>query len=337
MSVNSPLVDGFGRKHTDLRISVTDRCNVRCRYCMPAEGVEFRPHSEMLSYEEIVRFVRVAAGLGIRHARITGGEPLVRKEIPRLVKMLVDVPGITEVAMTTNGILLDRFAGPLKAAGLERLNISIDTLDRDKYRQMTHCDELPRVLAGIAAAREAGFENIKLNALAIRGFTEEEVVPLALFARQHGLNLRFIEFMPVDGDRRWASDQVLPGKEILDILTRQIGPLIPVVQDGSGGPATEFRFEDGSGSIGVIRSVSEPFCEDCDRLRLTADGKVRNCLFATQQWDARAVLRSGGPAQQTEQPLAQLIRLAVGAKRKNRTTKDGGFPPSDRTMHQIGG
>jgi len=333
LSIKGPLADCFGREHTDLRISVTDRCNVRCEYCMPAKGAEFRPHSEILTYEEIERFVRVAARLGICHVRITGGEPLVRKDIPRLVEMLSGIPGITDIAMTTNGILLDRFAGPLKAAGLDRLNISVDTLDRDKFQKITRHDKLPEVLQGIAAAREAGFENTKLNALAIRDFTEDEVAPLALFAREHGLNLRFIEFMPVDGDRRWTSDRVLPGTEILEILRREVGPLISEGRDGTRSPATEYRFRDGVGSIGVIHSVTQPFCADCNRLRLTADGRVRNCLFCDDHWDARALLRSGGSQRQ----LAQLIQLAVSAKRKIHGSRGGKLTQPDRAMHQIGG
>ena len=333
----SPLVDGLGRVHTDLRISVTDRCNVRCRYCMPAEGVQFCSHAEILSYEEIERFVRVALRLGIRKLRLTGGEPLVRKGVVRLVEMLAAVPGIDDLAMTTNGILLGQYADALKAAGLGRLNISLDTLGPEKSRQITRRSELPRVLEGIAAARRAGFDKIKLNTLAIRGFTEDEIVPLALFAREHGLGLRFIEFMPLDGDRQWHSDRVLSGEEILAILTEAIGPLEPVLPDRSPAPATEYRFVDGGGRIGVIRSVTQPFCEHCSRLRLTSDGKVRNCLFSTQQWDARSVLRGGGTDPEMDHELARLIREAVGAKKKARGTDDGLFARSDRPMHQIGG
>lgn len=329
----NPLVDGFGRVHTDLRISVTDRCNVRCCYCMPAEGVQFRAHAEILSYEEIERFVQVAVRLGIHKLRLTGGEPLVRKGVVRLVEMLSAVPGVDELAMTTNGILLDQHAHALRAAGLKRLNISLDTLSPEKFRQITGGDDLPRVLEGVAAARRAGFDKIKLNALAIRGFTEDEIVPLALFAREHGLQLRFIEFMPLDGDRQWDGGRVLSGEEIIEMLTAAVGPLEPVLPDGSPAPATEYRFLEDGGRIGIIRSVTEPFCEHCNRLRLTSDGKVRNCLFSTQQWDVRAVLRGGG----TDHDLARLIREAVGAKKKARGTDDGRFARSDRPMHQIGG
>ena len=333
MSIRGPLADCFGREHTDLRISVTDRCNVRCRYCMPAEGAEFRSHDEILTYEEIERFVRVAARLGIRHVRITGGEPLVRKGIVQLVEMLAGIPGIVDVAMTTNGILLDRFAVELKSAGLHRLNISLDTLDRDKFREMTRHDELPQVLRGIEAAAEAGFESTKLNALAIRDFTEEEVVPLARFARERGLNLRFIEFMPVDGSRQWTGDRVLPGTEIVKILRRELGPLTREQRNGSRAPATRYRFRDGGGSVGVIHSVTKPFCEDCDRLRLTADGRIQNCLFCDNHWDARGLLRGGASQRQ----LAQMIQVAVGTKQKARGSCGGKLTRSGRPMHQIGG
>ncbi len=332
-SATGPLVDTFGRVHTDLRISVTDRCNVRCHYCVPAEGIQYRPHAEMLTYEEIERFVRVVAGMGIRKIRLTGGEPLVRKGVCRLVEMLVAVPGIDQIAMTTNGILLDQYAEALKAAGLMRLNISLDTLDRDKFQQITRHDELPRVLEGIAAARRAGFEGTKLNALAIRGLSEDDVVPLARFARENRLELRFIEFMPVDGDRKWTGDRVLLGKEILELLSREIGPLEPVSSNGSTAAATQFRYVDGGGCVGVVRSVTEPFCGKCSRLRLTADGNVRNCLFSGQQWETRPLLRSGA----TDRELAELIRSAVGAKSQARGTDDGQFARCDRPMHQIGG
>lgn len=333
MSVAGPLVDTYGRVHTDLRISVTDRCNIRCSYCMPAGSVKFQPRGEILSFEEIERFVRVAAGLGIRKLRLTGGEPLLRNDLPRLVEMLAAVPGVDQLAMTSNGVLLGPHAARLKAAGLERLNISLDTLNREKFRQITGRDELPRVLEGIAAALRAGFQQIKLNSLAIRGLTDDEIVPLALFARQHGLQLRFIEFMPLDAQRQWSSERVLPGEEILGVLRRAIGPLEPVGADGPRAPALEYRFLDGGGQIGLVQSITKPFCEHCNRLRLTADGKLRNCLFSTPPWDARAILRAGG----SERELARLIRAAVTAKKKAHGTDDGEFVPSDRPMHQIGG
>jgi len=327
------LADSFGRPHTDLRISVTDRCNLRCDYCMPSEGVQFRPHGAILTFEEIERFVRTAAGLGIRKVRLTGGEPLVRKGICRLVEMLVAVPGIEEVAMTTNGALLADHAGPLAAAGLRRLNVSLDTLSRDRFIEISHCDELARVLEGIAAACRAGFRQVKLNTVAVRGRTEAEVAPLAEFARELGVELRFIEFMPADGADRWTSRQVLPGNEILEILTREIGPLEPVPEPGGNAPAVRYRFADGRGSIGLIRSVSHPFCDRCGRLRLTAEGSLRNCIFSGRSWDGRALLRGGA----TDGQVADLVRQAVWAKKRQHGSDNGELTPTDRAMHQIGG
>jgi cyclic pyranopterin phosphate synthase len=254
----------------------------------------------------------VAARLGIRRLRVTGGEPLVRKGITRLIEMLVAVRGIDEVAMTTNGVLLEQLAESLKAAGLSRLNISLDTLDRLKFQEVTRRDELPRVLAGIAAARKAGFTRIKLNALAIRDFTETEIVPLVRFAREHDLQLRFIEFMPADADRQWDGGQVLSGEDILRTLREQIGPLEPVASPDATAPAAEYRFVDGGATIGLIRSVTMPFCEQCDRLRLTADGQIRNCLFATRQWDARPRRRPTVPAAASlSTPIGPCTRLVV--------------------------
>ena len=327
------LVDSFHRVHTDLRISVTDRCNLRCTYCMSAEGVVFRGHDAIISFEEIERFARVAAGLGIREVRLTGGEPLVRKGICGLVRLLAAIPGIEDLAVTTNGILLPEMADELKAAGLDRLNISLDTLDREKFQRISRRDELPRVLDGIEAALRAGFQKTKLNALAIRGQAEDDVVPLALFARERDLELRFIEFMPLDGDDRWSGDRVLSGVEIIKILSEAVGPMQPVDRPDSHAPATRYRFLDGGPPVGVISSVSQSFCAACSRLRLTSGGKIRNCLFATQEWDARKLLRSGC----TDRQLADLICQAVAAKKEEHGTHNGQFAKPDRTMHQIGG
>jgi cyclic pyranopterin phosphate synthase len=334
LNASLPLVDTFGRVHTDLRISVTDRCNLRCFYCMPAEGVQFKPHSTILSFEEIERFARLAAEMGICEVRLTGGEPLVRKGVCDLVGMLARVPGITDLAMTTNAILLADCAEDLRAAGLNRLNISLDTLDPEKFHRITRRDELPRVLEGIEAARRAGFSDIKLNALAIRGQVEEDVVPLARFAAERGLALRFIEFMPLDGDDRWSRHQVLSGEEILDILRRAVGPLEPMDPPDARAPATRYRFVGHDGPpIGVIGSVSQPFCDRCGRLRLTADGKIRNCLFATEEWDVRELIRGGAH----DREVADLIRRAVWAKKQAHGSDDGRFAKGERTMHQIGG
>ncbi len=333
MSITGPLVDRFGRVHTDLRVSVTDRCNLRCVYCMGEQGVRFRPHDEILRFEEIRRFVEVAARLGIREVRLTGGEPLVRKEVCRLVEMLAAVPGIDDLAMTTNGILLSQYAEALKAAGLHRLNVSLDTLDRRQFERISRRDGLPQVLEGIAAACRVGFRQIKLNALAVRGQTEQEVVPLAKFARQHGLELRFIEFMPLDVQNEWNGDRVLPGQQVLDTLTAAFGPLEPVTQHSPSAPASQYRFVGGGPPIGLITTVSAPFCERCSRLRLTAEGKLRNCLFSQEEWDARAVLRAGG----SEQRLAELIREAVWAKPQQHGSESGQLARTGRSMHQIGG
>jgi cyclic pyranopterin phosphate synthase len=332
LSIPRPLVDRFGRPHTDLRVSVTDRCNLRCFYCKPPDGVPFRPHEAILRFEEIERLVRVAAGLGIREVRLTGGEPLVRKGICQLVALLAGVEGIDDLSMTTNGILLSRFAERLREAGLDRLNISLDTLDPRKFRQLTLHDELPRVLEGIDAALGAGFRQIKLNALAIRGQTEEEVVPLAEFARARGLRLRFIEFMPMDGHGQWATDRVLPGEEILRILTDHYGPLRPLTPEQSTAPARQYQLPDGS-LVGVIPSVTEPFCGRCSRLRLTSEGQVQNCLFSSKRWDARSLLRAGA----SDEELSQLIRDAVAAKPRSHGTENGEFAETEWSMHQIGG
>jgi cyclic pyranopterin phosphate synthase len=333
VSSTGPLVDRFGRVHADLRISVTDRCNIRCDYCMREGGVAFRSHDEMLTFEEIHRFVSVAARLGIHEVRLTGGEPLVRKGICGLVEMLAAVPGIDDLAMTTNGILLAEYAEPLKAAGLHRLNISLDTLSRSEFLRISRRDELPQVLEGIAVAHRLGFRQIKLNALAIRGRTEREAAPLAKFARQYGMELRFIEFMPLDGDVRWAPDQVLPGAEILKILADALGPLEPAQRDGSRAPATQYRFADGGPPIGLISTVTHPFCDRCGRLRLTADGRVRSCLFSAEEPDVRTLLRAGG----SDEQLAELIRQAVWAKQQKHGSESGRWSRTDRSMHQIGG
>lgn len=333
MANTGSLTDRFGRLHTDLRVSVTDRCNLRCAYCMPAMGIPLASHTEILSFEEIRRFVTVAAKLGIHKVRLTGGEPLVRREIVRLVEMLAAVPGVTDLAMTTNGILLARYAEALKAAGLGRLNISLDALSCEKYRQISRRDELAQVLRGIEVACQLGFRQIKLNTLAVRGQTEDQVVPLARFARDHGLVLRFIEFMPLDGAHTWRPEQVLPGEEILRILQQHLGPLQPASPADPSAPATEYQSVDGGGRVGLIRSISAPFCEHCSRLRLTSDGRVRNCLFSAQEWDARPLLG----LEPCDEPLAELIRNAVHAKRRGRGTDTGQFARPQRTMHQIGG
>ncbi len=331
--ITSPLVDGFGRRHTSLRISVTDRCNIRCFYCMPAEGVVFRPRDELLTFEEIERFVRALVPLGINKLRLTGGEPLLRAELPELVRKLAAIKGIHDIALTTNGMLLDEQAEWLKAAGLQRINISLDTLREDVFKQITRRAGLDRVLAGIAAAQRAGFERIRLNAVAIHGISESEIVPLAEFARARDLELRFIEFMPLDADHRWSKSQVLDGATIRAMLEEAFGPLLPAGRPDASQPAFDFKFADGHGGIGFINPVSEPFCGDCNRLRLTAEGQVRNCLFSTVEWDARRLLRSGAG----DDELRSMVRDCVAAKAAAHGIGQREFHQPERAMYQIGG
>lgn len=326
------LVDGFGRVHTDLRISVTDRCNLRCTYCMPLE-VEFKPREQLLTYEEIARMAFVMSGLGIRTIRLTGGEPLVRSGIEGLVRQLVAIPKIESVALTTNGLLLAEQAESLFRAGLARLNVSLDSLREDRFVQIARGKGLDRVLAGLTAAKAVGFQSIRINAVSIRGLTEDEIVPLALFCRREGFHLRFIEFMPLDADGAWSSEQVLAGYAVRELLERQIGPLVPAVRSDTGQPAVDYCWADGSGSVGFIDPVTAPFCGQCDRLRLTADGQVRNCLFSTTEWDARQLLRSGG----SDEMLVDLVQECVRGKRAAHGIGEPDFIRPDRAMYQIGG
>jgi GTP 3',8-cyclase len=330
---NSPLVDAHGRTHTSLRISVTDRCNIRCFYCMPNENVRFRPREEILTFEEITRFARVVSQMGVRRLRLTGGEPLVRANLPRLVHMLNDVSGIDDLALTTNGILLEDLAAELRSAGLRRVNISLDTLSEETFQKISRREGLDRVLAGIAAAQRASFEQIRLNAIAIQGLTEDEIIPLASFARERGLELRFIEYMPLDAEQHWQSSDVLDGDRIREIIEAEFGPLLPVGRAHPGQPATDFEFAAGGGRIGLIQPVSQPFCSACDRLRLTAEGQVRNCLFSTAEWDARAILRGDG----NDDDLADLVRDCVLAKAPAHGINTIDFVRPERAMYQIGG
>ncbi|MEI6240935.1 MAG: GTP 3',8-cyclase MoaA [Planctomycetia bacterium] len=330
------LVDGFGRVHTDLRVSVTDRCNLRCTYCMPVDAV-FRPREELLTYEEITRVVRVAATMGIRSIRLTGGEPLMRAGLDELVRQLVAVPGIEDVAVTTNGLLLAEQADRLHRAGLHRLNVSLDSLREDVFEAIARRRGLVHVLAGLAAAKAAGFEAIRINAVSIRGLTEGEIVPLAEFCRREGFHLRFIEFMPLDADGGWSDDRVLTGRDVRALLERQVGPLVPVVDGDQGQPAVDFTWADGAGRVGFIDPVSAPFCDRCDRLRLTADGQFRNCLFSTTEWDVRQVLRGGGVDAGMDALIAALLDECVGAKRAAHGIGEAGFERPARAMYQIGG
>jgi cyclic pyranopterin phosphate synthase len=325
------LTDSFGRIHNNLRISVTDRCNLRCTYCMPEEVV-FLERAELLTFEEIARFVRAAAPLGIDKIRLTGGEPLLRRDLPSLVRMLCKIAGIRDVGLTTNGLLLASQAQALYDAGLRRINVSLDTLDPEKFRLLTRRDGLEQVLAGILAAKRAGFDPVKVNAVSIRGITETEAVPLARFARQHGLELRFIEYMPIGADQ-WERGKVFFAHEILEQLEREVAPLKPAEDYDPRAPAMDFCYTDGGGRVGIIASISRPFCQHCNRLRLTAEGKLRNCLFAVTETDLKPLLRGHG----TDEQIAAAVRDCVLHKWEGHEINTARFVKPLRTMHAIGG
>jgi len=294
--------------------------------------VTFKPREELLTFEEIARVARVAAGLGVRTVRLTGGEPLLRRELPELVRQLVAIEGLDEVSLTTNGLLLAEQAAGLRAAGLARLNVSLDSLTQQGFERLARRPGLDRVLAGLEAAKRAGFAEIRINAVSIRGLTEAEIVPLARFCRREGFHLRFIEFMPLDAEEAWEPTQVLSGAEVRGMLEREIGPLVADRPADPGQPALDYRFADG-GRVGFINPVTRPFCDRCDRLRLTADGQLRNCLFSTVEWDARGLLRSGAG----DEPLAAAIRDCVAAKRAAHGIDTPSFVRPARAMYQIGG
>ena len=326
----APLHDGHGRAIRDLRLSVTDRCNFRCQYCMPAEGLPWLDREAVLTFEEIERLVALFAGLGVASVRLTGGEPLVRRDFPKLAAMLA--PLVSDLAVTTNGFLLERDAAPLVAAGVARFNVSIDSLQRDRFFVMTRRDALPRVLRGLdALAAFSGRVRIKVNAVAIRGFTEQEVLPFAAFAREHPFEVRFIEFMPLDADRAWDITQVLTGEEVRAIVQER-WPLVPLERE-PGATAATWRFADGAGTLGFVNPVSEPFCGDCDRIRLTAEGRLRTCLFSIGETDLRGPLRAGA----TDDDLEQIVRDAVWRKELKHRVNEPGFVQPARTMSAIGG
>jgi GTP 3',8-cyclase len=327
-----PLRDSWGREIKSLRVSVTDKCNFRCRYCMPAEGLEWLERDELLSFEEIERLVRVLARIGVDEVRLTGGEPLVRRDLPTLVGMLAATPGVRDLSLTTNGVLLDRFAGPLVEAGLRRLNVSLDSLSHVRFAEITRRDALDRVLAGLAEAeRHPELRPIKVNCVAIKGFTEEEVPALAELARRKPYVVRFIEFMPLDADQAWRGDDVLTGGEIRALIEER-WPLEELPAKASS-TARRFRFADGAGEIGFVNPVSEPFCSTCDRIRLTADGQLRTCLFSRREWDLKTPLRDGS----SDERLDELIRFAVAHKELKHKINDPGFVRASRSMSQIGG
>jgi GTP 3',8-cyclase len=327
-----PLVDGHGRPIGDVRVSVTDRCNFRCQYCMPAEGLPWLNRDALLTYEEIERLVRLLSAMGVHDVRLTGGEPLVRRELWRLVEKLSALEDVHDLSLTTNGYLLERQVADLVRAGLKRINVSLDALAPDRFFQLTRRDSLQQVLDGLAAAqRHPELRPIKVNVVALRDFTEDEVVRFAEFARTEPYVVRFIEFMPLDADRTWSRDRVLPNEEIRALIDA-VYPLEPVGRERHG-TSRRWRFADGQGEIGFISPVTEPFCGDCNRIRLTAEGELRTCLFSMTETDLRGPLRSGA----TDADLETIIRDAVWRKELKHHVNDPGFVQPERTMSRIGG
>ena len=332
MPVRGPLVDPYGRVHTDLRVSVTDRCNLRCVYCMPEEGVPFLPRQEILSFEEITRVAHVARSLGVRSLRLTGGEPLVRRGLVELVRQLATV-GFDDMALTTNGTQLAPVASELARAGLNRVNISCDSLRPQRYGEIRRRGDLGAVLRAMDAAEEAGLAPVKVNVVLLSGVNDDEVLDFAAFGRQRGRTVRFIEFMPLDADGGWRRDQVVPSDEVLARINERwpIEAIRP--PDGDPAPADRYRFCDGAGEIGVVASVTRPFCGTCNRLRLTADGAIRNCLFSDDEVSVRALLRGGG----SDEDLTLALRRSVWGKLPGHGINDPGFLRPARSMSMIGG
>jgi cyclic pyranopterin phosphate synthase len=332
MPTRELLTDTHGRTVRDLRLSITDRCNLRCVYCMPAEGMPWLPKQDLLTYEELTRFARVCLECGVTGVRLTGGEPTVRADLPVLVRMLGELAPGLDLALTTNGLKLAQMAGELREAGLTRVNVSLDTLQPERFRALARRDRFAEVLAGLDAARAAGFKPIKVNAVLMRGTNDDEVVPLARWARDEGYELRFIEWMPLDFQHRWDRAQLVSADEILSQLA-QAFPLEPEEGDDPSAPARTFRYRDGAGRVGVIASVTRPFCGACDRIRLTADGQARTCLFAHTEFDFRRLMRAGG----SDDDIEALLRSAVLRKLPGHLISQPGFVQPERGMSAIGG
>ncbi len=328
----SPLVDTQGRVVRDLRISVTDRCNLRCVYCMPAEGMPWLPKDQLLTYEEITRFARVCLDLGVTGIRLTGGEPTVRMDLLVLVRMLHALrPGL-DLSLTTNGLKLAAMADELRAAGLTRVNVSLDTLDRARFHQIARRDRFHEVIAGLEAAHRVGFHPIKVNAVLMRGFNHDEAVGLAAWGRDQDYEVRFIEWMPLDFGHGWSREKLVPAAEILEQIHAAF-PLEPVPGADPSAPATLYRYLDGRGTVGVIASVTRPFCGHCDRIRLTADGQIRTCLFALKEYDFRKAMRSGA----SDEEIASLLQAAVWRKEPGHLINSPYFVQPERGMSAIGG
>jgi len=330
--MSEQLVDGHGRPIGDVRISVTDRCNFRCQYCMPAEGLPWLEREALLSYEEIARLVGILSEMGVHDVRLTGGEPLVRKELWNLVELLSALPDVHDLSLTTNGFLLDKQVGKLVAAGLRRVNVSLDSLAADRFFHLTRRDALHRVLAGLEAAQaHPELRPIKVNAVAIRGFTEDEVLRFAEFAREQPYEVRFIEFMPLDADQAWSADKVLPNAEVKAIVETRY-ELVPLGRERHG-TARRYAFADGKGELGFISPVTQPFCGDCNRIRLTAEGMLRTCLFSMNETDLRGPLREGA----SDDEVVEIIRAAVWRKELKHHVGEPGFIQPARSMSRIGG
>ena len=328
------LTDSYGRRIKSMRISVTDKCNFRCTYCMPAEGLPWLKKADILSYEEILRITRVAVSIGIEQIRLTGGEPLVRRELPELVRQLHEIDGLRSLSVTTNGILLKQQARALAEAGLTRINVSMDSLSHEKFAQLTRRDQLDRVLEGLEeVGKYPSIQPIKINAVAIRGYSEDEVLDFVRFARDKAYVMRWIEFMPLDADQIWRKEDILAGADIKAIIEGSYGPLVQITSGDSSETARRYTFSDGIGEVGFINPVSEPFCAFCDRIRLTADGQIRTCLFATDETDLRAVVR----ATSDDEAIAETLRQAVWKKELKHYIGDKRFKRASRSMSMIGG
>jgi cyclic pyranopterin phosphate synthase len=328
------LTDSYGRRIKSMRISVTDKCNFRCTYCMPAEGLPWLKKTEILSYEEILRIARVAVSIGIEQIRLTGGEPLVRRELPELVRQLHEIEGLRSLSVTTNGILLKQQAKALAEAGLTRVNVSLDSLSREKFAQLTRRDQLDRVLEGLEeVGKYSSIHPIKINAVAIRGYSEDEVLDFVRFARDKAYVMRWIEFMPLDADQIWRKEDILSGADIKAIIESSYGPLVQITSGDPSETARRYTFSDGIGEVGFINPVSEPFCAFCDRIRLTADGQIRTCLFATEETDLRAVVR----ATSDDEAITEALQHAVEKKELKHYIGDKRFQRASRSMSMIGG
>jgi len=327
-----PLVDSFGRVTDYLRLSVTDRCNLRCRYCMPAGGLPWVPREQVLTFEEMIRFVRIAITLGVSRVRVTGGEPLLRRDLPALIEQLVNLPGLEDLSLTTNAILLSDHAQALYRAGLRRINISLDSLRPEVFAQIARRNLLDRVMAGIESAAAAGFRPIKLNMVVVRGLNEDEIEAFAALTRRTPFHVRFLEYMPLDGYGNWDRSKIVAGDEILGRL-QKLGRLDPIPSKDPSDVALRFRFAEAQGEIGLILPVTKPFCATCSRIRLTAEGSIKNCLFGQEEWNIRDLLRCGA----SDDQIRTVIRLAVSRKKASFGGLDLDNERSARSMSQIGG